>query len=43
MTLIDAISGFVADFLRLIDINAGGFRLKTGQGIVHPKIRFVHC
>ena len=31
-----AISGFVADFLRLIDVNAGGFRPKKGQGIAHP-------
>ena len=26
----------MADFLRLIDVNAGGFRLKKGQGILHP-------
>ena len=25
----------MADFLRLIDVNAGGFRLKKGQGILH--------
>ena len=25
--------------LRLIDVNAGGFRLKKGQGILHPTIR----
>ena len=35
-TLIDAISGFMTDCLRLIDVNAGGFRLKKGQGILHP-------
>ena len=29
--------GFVTDFLRLIDVNAGGFRLKEGQGILHPR------
>ena len=29
------ISGIVADFLRLIDVNAGGFRLKKGQGMLH--------
>ena len=26
----------MTDFLRLIDVNAGGFRLKKGQGIRHP-------
>ena len=26
----------MADFLRLINVNAGGFRLKKGQGILHP-------
>ena len=26
----------MTDFLRLIDVNAGGFRLKKGQGILHP-------
>ena len=26
----------MADFLRLIDVNAGGFRLNKGQGILHP-------
>ena len=31
--LIDAISGFMTNFLRLIDVNAGGFRLKKGQAI----------
>ena len=31
----DAISGLMADLLRLIDINAGGLRLKKGQGILH--------
>ena len=25
----------MADFLRLIDVNAGGFQLKKGQGILH--------
>ena len=25
----------MADFLRLIDVNAGGLRLKKGQGILH--------
>ena len=30
--LIDAISGFVADFLPLIVVTAGGFRLKGGPG-----------
>ena len=35
--LTDTISGFLADFLRLIDVSAGGFRLKKGQGIIHPK------
>ena len=25
----------MADFLRLIDVNAGGFRLKKGQGILY--------
>ena len=29
----DAISGLMADFLRLIDANVGGLRLKKGQGI----------
>ena len=33
--LIDANSGLMVDFLRLIDVNAGGFRLKKGQGILH--------
>ena len=33
--LIDAISGFMTDFLRLIDVDAGGLRLKKGQGILH--------
>ena len=46
-TLIDAISGFMADFLRLIDANVGGFRQKKGQGILHPRIRIhrshFHC
>ena len=37
--LIYAISGFVADFLRSIDVNAGGFRLKKGQGFLHPRLR----
>ena len=32
------ISGSVADFLRLVDINAGGFRLKKGQGILRPTL-----
>ena len=34
-TLIDAISGLMADSLRLIDVNAGGLRLEKGQGILH--------
>ena len=33
---LDAISGLMADFLRLIDVNAGGLGLKKGQGILHP-------
>ena len=32
---VDAISGLMVDFLRLIDVNAGGLRLKKGQGILH--------
>ena len=36
--LIDAISGFVADFQQLIDVNAGGLWLKKGQKILHPNI-----
>ena len=36
--LIDAISGLMADFLRLIDVNAGGLRLKRGQGILHLRL-----
>ena len=32
---IDVISGFMADFLRLIDVNAGGLRLKKVPGILH--------
>ena len=32
MTFIDATSGLMADFLRLIDVNAGGLRLKKGGG-----------
>ena len=35
-TLTDVISGSMADFLRLIDVNARGLRLKGGQGISHP-------
>ena len=27
----------MTDFLRLIDVNAGGFRLKKGQGTLHPR------
>ena len=27
----------MADFLRLIDVNAGGLRLKKGQGILHRR------
>ena len=27
--------GSIADFLRLIDVNAGGLGLKKGQGILH--------
>ena len=34
-TLIDAVSGLMADFLLLIDVNAGGLRLEKGQGILH--------
>ena len=34
--LTDAISGFATDFLRFIDVNAGGFRLKQGRGILRP-------
>ena len=30
-----AISGLIADFLWLIDVNAGGLGLKKGQGILH--------
>ena len=29
----------MAGFLRLIDVNAGSFRLKKGQGILHPTFR----
>ena len=36
-TLIDAISRLMADFLRLINVNAGGFRLKKGPGNFTPK------
>ena len=36
--LVDVISGLVADVLRLINVNAGGFRLKKGQGILHPNL-----
>ena len=28
--------GIYDRFLRLIDVNAGGFRLKKGQAILHP-------
>ena len=35
-TLIDVILGFVANSLRLIDVNAGGVQLKKGQGILQP-------
>ena len=28
-------SGLMVDFLRLIDVNAGGLQLKKGQGILH--------
>ena len=28
----------MTDFLRLIDVNAGDFRLKKGQGILHPTV-----
>ena len=38
-TLIDVISGFMADFLRLIDVSAGGFRSKKSRGILNPRIR----
>ena len=27
----------MTDFLRLIDVNAGGFRLKKGQAILQPR------
>ena len=30
--------GLMADFLRLIDVNAGGLRLEKGQGILHLTI-----
>ena len=35
----------MADFLRLIDVNAGGLRLKKGQGILHLAIwvRVIVC
>ena len=26
----------MTDFQWLIDVNAGGFRLKKGQGVLHP-------
>ena len=29
----------MADFLRLIDVNAGGFRLKKSQVVLHPRMR----
>ena len=35
-TLIDASLGLTADNLQLVDVNAGGFRLKKGQGIERP-------
>ena len=38
--LIDAISGLMVDFLRLIDVNAGGLQPKKGQGILHLMLRF---
>ena len=28
----------IVDFLPLVDVNAGGLRLKKGQGILPPKI-----
>ena len=31
----------MADLLWLIDVNAEGFRLKKGQGILHLTIKFV--
>ena len=34
----DTISGLMADFLRLIDVNAGGLR---GQGILHLNINLL--
>ena len=34
-TSIDAISGLMVVFLQLIAVNAGGLRLKRGQGILH--------
>ena len=37
-TLIDAISGLMADFLQLIDVNAGGLRLKRVQEILHLRL-----
>ena len=36
--LIDGISGLIADFLRLIDVNAGGLRLQKGEGILHLRL-----
>ena len=44
-TLIDGISGLMADFLQLIDVNAGGLRLRKGQGILHPAFwgKFYFC
>ena len=31
----------MADFLRLIEVNAGGYWLKEGQRILHPTFSFV--
>ena len=36
--LIDAISGLIADFQRLIDVNAGGLGLKKGPGNLTPNL-----
>ena len=35
LSKIDVISGLMVDFLRLIDVNAAGLRLKKGQEILH--------
>ena len=28
----------ICDFLRLVDVNAGGLQLRKGQGILHPRV-----